>query len=489
MENEFYLDSYIDGLKKENKTKIISFDTGIDKKERFESICNEIKEHFKQEWEKEYNPGNRSKDNDNLHIILERQKKAIIGYDNEVSFFRDKIREYLIKNDLLGVWFPSWYKDIVDAIYHENWGLAGIAEWMDMKESTSAKIIGSRIYFMVDGKLVLQNQTISKERFNQLRTALLLKTPKMRMDKKYAEVYMLNGNRITIYDEGLTKEGQATIVFRKYIIEKYTFEEQAERGTIPKDAIPMFENMVKVGFNVAFIGPVRTAKSTFLETWQSYEDPTLEGIMVETDPEIQMHKLMPEAPIMQLVADGEELRELIKSLMRSDADYIILAEARDGVALYIAVKIANKGTRRVKITYHTSDAIDFCYDVADDITRIFGGDLYSTIVKVSKSFNYLFQFIKLEDKSQKRLKAIYEIRYDNINHQITIHQICKYIKKADNWVFKYDVGEDKEVIGEEENLQAFENFKSELKKLSEKYPMKENNVFIPEYNRLRGASL
>lgn len=488
MEKEFYLDEYIDEVKKENKTKIINFDTETDKKERFQNICDRIKEHFQQEWEKEYNSGNRSKDSKNLHIILERQKKAIIGYENEVAFFKDKIKEYLLNNDLSGEFFPSWYKDIVDAIYNENWGLAGIAEWMEMKESTSAKIIGTRIYFMIGGRLQLQSQTISKERFNQLRTALLLKTPKMRMDKQYAEVYMLNGNRITIFDEGLTKEGQATIVFRKYIIEKYTFEEQADRGTIPRAAIPMFKSMVDVGFNVAFIGPVRTAKSTFLETWQSYEDPTLEGIMVETDPEIPLHKLMPTAPIMQLIADGEDLQEIVKSLMRSDADYIIMAEARDGIALYIAVKIANKGTRRVKITYHTSDAVDFCYDVADEITRIYGGDLYSTIVKVSKSFNYLFQFIKLGDKSKKRLKAIYEIRYDVSQHNITIHQICKYEQKTDDWVFKYDIGKDKETIGEEENIKAFEIFKEELKKLSEKYPMKENNVFVPEYNRLRGSS-
>ncbi len=84
----------------------------------------------------------------------------------------------------------------------------------------------------------------------------------------------------------------------------------------------------------------------------------------------------------------------------------------DGVALNIAVKIANKGTRRVKMTFHCSDTMDFCYDVADEIVKSYGGSLYSTILKVAKSFQFVFQFVQLKDKSQKRLKSIYEIEYD-----------------------------------------------------------------------------
>jgi pilus assembly protein CpaF len=479
---EFELDKYMDNLEGNKKEeKVLSINKS--KEIRFQEICKMIKDNFQREWETEQGKGKN-----NSTLLLERQKNAIIGYKKEVNFFKSKVKEFLKKNNLQNEWYPKWYIDLVDGIFHENWGLAGISKWMNLPDSTSAKIIGERIYFLIDGKSQLQKQTISKERYQQLRKALLLKTPEKRLDEKYTEVYMLGGERITIYDEGLTKEGQQTIVFRKYIIKDYTFEEQADKGTIPRDGIPMFKEMVDVGFNVAFTGAVRTAKSTMLQTWQSYEDPALEGLQVETDPEIALHELQPTAPIIQLVADGEELKKIVKSILRSDADYIIMAEARDGVTLDIAVKVANKGTRRVKITFHTTDSIDFCYDAADEIVKVYGGNLYSTIIKTAKSFHYIFQMVQLKDKSKKRLKGIYEIRYNAINHQISIHQICKYNYKTDDWSFKYDIGDDKAVIGEEENQEAFDKFRAELKKLAEKYPLEGNTVYIPAYNHLRGGA-
>lgn len=473
----YYLDDYIVSSK-EDKNIDFNRNATLDKNARFHDICNAIKKYFEQEWDREL--GNKS---NNSEIILDRQKKAIIGYTTEVNYFKDKIREFLKTNNMLHEWHPSWYENIVDAIFHENWGLAGIAKWKLMPDCPSAKIIGDRIYYLINGKLVLQEQRISKDRYEQLRKALLLKTPKVRLDSDYVEVYMLSGERISIYSGDVVKEGQACMVFRKYIVKNYTFEEQANRRTIPYESIPMFKAMVALGYRVAIIGAVRTGKTTFLTTWQQYEDPSLEGVMIETDPEIPLHVIMPNAPIMQLLADDEKLDTIIKSVLRSDADYIIAAEARDGRAYNMAVKIANKGTRRVKLTAHLSDPIDFCYDVANEIISIYGGKLDYHIIKTAKSFDYIFQFVQLKDKSQKRLKGIYEIRYNREDHSITIHQICKYNYETDSWTYKFDIGADKEEIAMEEDINAYKIFTSELKKLSELYPMKENNVFHPFYGK------
>jgi pilus assembly protein CpaF len=170
--------------------------------------------------------------------------------------------------------------------------------------------------------------------------------------------------------------------------------------------------------------------------------------------------------------------------MRSDADYIIMAEARDGAALNTAVKAANKGTKRVKITFHTSDAVDFCYDVADEIRKTYNDDLGSTIVKVAKSFQYLFQFIQLPDKSKKRLKGIWEIRYDRERRDVRIYRICKYDHMTDSWLWANTVGDDKEEFAMEEDIEAFRRFRRLLAELSEANPLTENNEFIPHYDTL-----
>ena len=130
---------------------------------------------------------------------------------------------------------------------------------------------------MKDGRMNLMPQTIDKHRREQLVRAFLLLTPQERLDKNFHEIYLLDGTRVTIFGGEMTKQGQDVIVFRRYVVPSYTFEEQAKRGTIPEDAIELFKAMVEFGPNIVVVGQVRSSKTTFLSTWQSYEDPALEG--------------------------------------------------------------------------------------------------------------------------------------------------------------------------------------------------------------------
>ncbi|HWQ78919.1 MAG TPA: hypothetical protein VN381_08880, partial [Anaerovoracaceae bacterium] len=446
---KFYLDDYLKSRNKEDGQQ------GLD----FQKLCRRVNAEFLREWED---------GTENLDSALRIQKKAIIGYENEVSYFKSRIRQLIKKYGAEHSSYPGWYKSLEDGIYQENWGLAGVSEWFweKYRESSSAKIIGDRIYFLEEGRMRLKPQIISKDRREQMIRAFLLLTPEERLDKETHEVYMLDGTRVTIFGGGMTKSGQDVIIFRRYIIPNYSFEEQAARGTIPANSIPLFKAMVQLGYNVAFTGAVRSAKTTFLSTWQSYEDPNLEGVMVETDPEIPIHALMPEAPIVQLIADNEKLKHLSKNLLRSDADYFILAEARDGIALDTAVKIASKGTRRMKITFHSREPLDFPYDVAFEIIKSLGGDLDSTARKVAASFDYIFHFIQLKNKSHKRLKSIYELGLNRKTGEIRMTEICRYDHKDDRWQWEYSVGEDKLSAGEEENAGALEIFLTELSSLA-----------------------
>ncbi len=456
---KFYLDDYL-------KLKIREEDRkGLD----FQKLCRRVNSEFLREWED---------GRENLDSALRIQKKAIIGYENEVAYFKSRIRQQIKKYAAEHSSYPAWYDSLEDGIYHENWGLAGISEWFSEKhrESSSAKIIGDRIYFLEEGRMCLKPQTISKDRREQMIRAFLLLTPEERLDKDFHEVYMLDGTRVTIFGGGMTKREQDVIIFRRYIVPSYSFEEQASRGTIPGDAIPFLKAMVKLGYNVAFTGAVRTAKTTFLSTWQSYEDRSLEGVMVETDPEIPIHELMPEAPILQLIADNEKLKHISKNLLRSDADYFILAEARDGIALDTAVKIASKGSRRMKITFHTRDPLDFSYDVAFEIVKSLGGDLDSTARKVAASFDYIFHFIQLKNKDQKRLKSIYELGLDKNSREITMREICRYNHATDDWTWEHHISEDKWLIGEEEDAEMLKQFESEMKKLARRVGERRQNA-------------
>ncbi|MBR4141991.1 MAG: hypothetical protein IKR10_00625, partial [Firmicutes bacterium] len=241
---------------------------GMPEERSFPKLCEDVMEAFFRDWQ----------ERDSSRSALEIQKRAIIGYEKEKSFFKNRITDILRDMDASDAPYPPWYESLTDAIYHENWGLAGLAEWFrpNYALSSSAKIIGENMYFLENGRMVLKPQKISKERKDQLIKAFLLLTPEERMDKSYHETYLLDGTRVTIFTAPMAKAGQEALIFRRYVVPSLSFEEQAKRGTIPQAAIPLFQTMVKLGFNVAFVGAVRTAKTTFLSTWQALEDPSLE---------------------------------------------------------------------------------------------------------------------------------------------------------------------------------------------------------------------
>jgi pilus assembly protein CpaF len=424
----------------------------------FMDLCERVSARLMTEWD-----DRDGQDRD----PVEFQKRAIMGCEPEVRAMTERISA-VMESEGLSADIPPWYDSPQSAVFHENWGLAGLAEWFgpEYAGSSSAKVIGSRIYFLDDGVMKLMPQRISAERREQLVRALLLRAPEERMDRDRHEVYMMDGTRVTIFRGGLAKKGLDSIIFRRYIIPDLTFEQQADMDTIPRDAIPLFEHMVSCGYNVVFCGSVRSAKTTFLSTWQRYEDPALEGVMVETDPEIPIHRLMPDSPVVQLIADGDALAGISKSLMRSDADYFILAEARDGVALDTAVRLARKGTRRMKMTFHSRDPLSFAQDAAVEIVRAVGGDTGETALRIAGSFDYVFHFCSMRRGRAKKLSAIYEMGVSEGGERVLMHRICGYDRHADSWTWTYFIGPDKRDIGMEEDADAFAAFDLHLKGLS-----------------------
>ncbi|GHU63814.1 hypothetical protein AGMMS49983_08130 [Clostridia bacterium] len=417
---------------------------------------------------------------------LDAQKRAIIGYEADVNLFMIGISAILDAHSLRGSFeIPSWYESEENAIFQEVWGRAGMAEWWrtPYDQSPSAKIIGHDIFFLVDGHMRRMPQQIDKHRRDQLIRGFLLLTPEERLDRDFHEIYLFDGCRVTIFKGAMAKSGRDTIIFRRYVIPEYSFAEQAARGTIPEDAIPLFESMVRVGYNVVFCGAVRSAKTSFLATWQRCEDPALEGVMVETDPEIPLHTLMPGAPIVQLIADGDRLRLISKNLLRSDADYFIIAEARDGFALDTAVRACRKGTGRMKMTFHTRDPRGFPEDAAVEIVRAEGGDVQETAVRVASSFDYLFHFISDRCTTSKKLTGIFEMGIvpagaDGFTEKeeargYYVHEICRYDRTRSHWIWTNRIALDKRVRGFEEDTEAFAAFEKGLRTLSEVNPSNE----------------
>ncbi len=474
-EKEFYLDKFLSqSIPNDNKKD----KEDLSDEQSFDNVLAIVESYLKDEWDDSPESVKSKK--------LEREKNAIIGYETETNYYKSKILDILREKNLLYEAFPVWYPSIEEAVFSELYGLAGLSPWAydmteEYKKSSSAKLIGENLYCLIDGKSTLQPQKISKKRREQLKRALLLATPQERLEEGFHEVYLHNGIRITIFSGDRTKKNQDIMVFRKYVLNNLSFDKLIDYGTIPPKAKELFLAMIRIGYNVMFAGQVRSGKTTFLQTWQSYEDKDLEGLAIATDAETPWHEIMKDTPIMQLVADGKKLENITKSLLRGDNDYVLLEEMRDATAFNIALDITSTGTQRSKATIHDNDAINIPYKMASKISTKYGGDINAIISQVYSNFNYVLEFFQVpEDKSKKRLKGIVEYRYDPISDEVSAHRICKYDYVNDNWKWKYDIGQDKcnLAIGFTEEL---ETFKRLLKELEEENPILEDTIIYPSY--------
>lgn len=455
-------------LKKKEDTEFLSF----------EEACRRIKDCFDYEW----------KDFDDFEKMerLELEKAAILGYEEAMNYYKTRIAELIRQEHLEEAQVPRWYENLIEGLFAELYGLAGLSPWVYdktevYKNSSSAKLIGDRLYCLIDGKPCLQPQSIGKERREQLKRAFLMNSPQERMERGFHELYLTNGIRITIYSGLRTKPNEDIMVFRKYLLQDLSFENLSELGTIPQEAVPLFREMVCIGFNVLFTGPVRSGKTTFLQVWQRCENPQMEGLAISTDPETPWEKIMPDAPIMQLVADGEELAEITKSLLRGDNDYVILEEMRDAQSYRLALELASIGAGRCKATVHSGDIGTLPYKIASKIRSVYGGDEQSLIAQVFRSFDYVFEFSQQKDnRAKKVLKSISELCYENEKDVVSIHKICEYDAVQKKWNWNSHLGEDKE-----EKLRLWPEetkmMKRELTNLSERNPIIGKSVIYPRY--------
>lgn len=449
--------------------------------EPFFQICRMVEEVFEDDW--------RDTDEAAKSRKLEREKRAIMGYERERIFFQERIRDILADRGWQNTPFPPWYANLAEGIFHEVYGLAGLAPWAydtaeAYRNSSSAKLIGDRLYCLIDGKSVLQPQRISAKRREQLKRALLLASPRERLEEGFHEVYLHNGIRITIFSGERTKPDQDIMVFRKYILQDLTFDTLAELETIPAEAVPLFRALVKIGFNVLITGPVRSGKTTFLQIWQKEEDPALEGLAVATDPETPWHEIMPETPLMQLVADGKDLDRMTRSLMRGDNDYILLEEMRDAAAYHLALEITATGTMRSKATIHDGSSENIPYKMASAVQERYGGNLQSIIAQVFRSFHLVFRFApEYPDRSRKRLQSICAYRYNMERDEVSVHQLCRYESEKKVWSWKADFAWAEEISGVDKNGKEWKRVEELIRQLEFRNPLKGNTVMYPRYYR------
>ena len=118
------------------------------KQTTFADACRWVRNVMESRW--------RAADDGEKSRLLEREKRAIMGYEEEIASYKDMIREILKDAGLGAIDVPDWYCSAEDGIFAELYGLAGLSPWVydeteAYRRSSSAKLIGNRLYCLIVG--------------------------------------------------------------------------------------------------------------------------------------------------------------------------------------------------------------------------------------------------------------------------------------------------------------------------------------------------
>ncbi|SFV03677.1 ATPase, T2SS/T4P/T4SS family [Alicyclobacillus macrosporangiidus] len=402
----------------------------------------------------------------------ERQHQAIIGDPAARSFFRDRIQDFLRQHpEFRTVTYPNYYLDLTDALFQTCLGFGPMSVWF-RQPTEAAQVNGTAILFHKGGRKVRQPFSFdSLDQVYRLIRSITLRDSLSHVSSvdTSAEVEMLDGTRVSIMVPPTVQE--PIITFRQYTFKEFTFEHEAETGTIPTESVPWFNALARLMLNTIITGPVRTGKSTLLKVFYAAREPDLTVITLERDSfEIRLKQDFPEraAHVIAIRTTLEEMRTLFPSLLRMDAHYIIVPEVRSG-ELEMLLLSAERGGGYLG-TYHSPHILDIPAEFAtlslnDYPTRSY----YAEYVRAAKTLDVVVSMTEL-DNGRKVVTGVYGFDFNSETGELTMIPWMEYDKSNGQWAFLDRLTPAIEQRMKRNDPLAYRDFKTELTRLAHTYP-------------------
>lgn len=463
IQNVFDINDFI------NKNKVNEDLTTVKKEvvHNIHDISKLVKEHF----------------DDKMKDLTDEQKenrqtlehRAVLGDKNAEKLLVPEINNYLTEQNLQGVKYPDFFDSLAHAIYHEIYGFSVFYKWETYPNSVSAKIIGKELWFKIDGQFVKQEEELRDENhiyeiFRALEVAN--KGFKLNEGNPKGEIQMANGNRVTLSIPPFSHFPE--IVFRRFIVKSFSFENQAKLKTIPYEDIQFYKDMSNLYLNTVIAGHVESGKSTMLKTIYGSRDPNKVAVMLESSPETFLKRDFPN----RLVHDYYTLNDIegaIRHALRVDHDYMIFQEVR-GLEAEGAMKGAERGTTGLLMSYHITDPADTVDQLAGHIVDEFPNRKLSSEKRRIAKLLDLGLTMETYIGNIKKVTSMYEICYDRETNKAWINYLKKYNEKDGNWYYNPNISDGLKKKMYKKNDRLAMNFISHLKERSEKYPMQESPI-------------
>ena len=436
----------------------------------FTDVVEMVKNHFANIYSEEDVPSTEKVKRQSL------EHKAILGEEEAEKILTEEVQTFLRENNLLGVKFPGVFETIQQAIYHELYRFGVFYKWKKFIDSPSAMIQGKEIWFKINGEFVKQEEELRDDaHISEIIRIFQVGSKRLKLNESnpQAEIETKDGLRIKIMIPPAALI--PTIVFRRFVVKVFSFNEQANRQTIPFEDVPFFNNISNLYLNTIIAGEVESGKSTMLKTFYGARDPKKVAILIETSPETFLKRDFPDRLVHDFYTVHGDIKQVIADALRIDHDYLIVQEVR-GLEAEGAIGGTERGTRGLLMTYHITDPGNTPIQLAQHIVDEFPNRRQvNEIRRIAKTLDIGITMATMKG-NKKKLTSLYEICFDTNEDKAWINYLIVYNQRTGQWEYNSSVSEQLIFRMKKYNEELANEVLEHLKNRELKFPMQSEPI-------------
>lgn len=401
--------------------------------QQFQKLCHELRGYLATP--RGYNEEERRQYSEQLN-------RAVLGYAEARDYILHLIADRLLQlhiQEITGYHHP--YGTLAEAVFAEIVGLhvleAIIADTEGLEE---IQVVGTQIFIVIRGELKL-----SPYRFEQIKDVeriqqnlVLFNNDQYNMKKRWAEVMLRDGSRVTITGNGYTS--LPTLTIRFYTLRNIPLQALAEAPyrMLSPMMLQLLHCILSTRYNLVLIGQTNTGKTNLLKALIA-ELPTSERLItIEGRYELMISRDYPERNVVEYEINEEDdlhsSMQAFKLALRQSPQRIIHAEIRDDDA-NIYVRACTRGHRGSMTTVHANELEDVPEAIVDmcmldgramDPQRL-AKRIAQYVTEVGIQLNYV--------NGRRVITRIARIGWEH--NQVAVTNWAIYDERSDDWIMNW----------------------------------------------------
>lgn len=382
----------------------------------------------------------RGKTEEEKQQYTELLNRAVLGYEEDRFRILMIIQDQLAKRRLHSLPPPdSRYGTLAEAIFAEVIGMNVLELLLKNKEGLEEiQVVGTKIFEVRGGSALpspFRMQSVKDlERIQQ--NLVLFNNDTLNPRKRWAEVMLRDGSRVTMTGFGFTAEPTLTIRF--YTMKLFDLDTLAlpELDTISKSMKNLIRCIIRSCFNMVVTGPTNSGKTNLIKAFIA-EMPEQERIItIESRYELMLKRDFPMRNIIEYEVDEDDERhsgdQAFKLALRQSPKRICHAEIRDEDAA-IYVRACTRGHDGSITTIHASQLEDVPEAITDMCMMDSRGMDPGRLVRRIAEFVTQIGFEMAVVDGKRKLVRIGEFEY--ASDRVEVRDLVLYDYERDTWEF------------------------------------------------------